>query len=85
MSVLRKFLAIVVDDPVRRRRAGARRHHHRSPRPPELHRRPDPEYHEKGIGDGAAVDLTIVRPAAAAPPSRLEQVVGIAPPRFARA
>jgi hypothetical protein len=30
--------------------------------------------HEKGIGDGAAGDLTIVRPAAAAPPSRPEQV-----------
>jgi len=26
------------------------------------------------IGDGADVDLTIVRPAAAAPPRRLEQV-----------
>jgi hypothetical protein len=28
----------------------------------------------KRTGDGAAVDLTIVRPAAAAPPRRLEQV-----------
>jgi hypothetical protein len=28
--------------------------------------RPEPEYHEKGIGDGAAGDLTIVRPTAAA-------------------
>ena len=26
---------------------------------PLLHRRPEPEYHEKGTGDGAAGDLTI--------------------------
>jgi hypothetical protein len=30
--------------------------------------------HEKGIGDGAAGDLTIVRPAAAAPTKPIEQV-----------
>ena len=71
----------------------SRRHHHRSPRPPELHRRPEPEYHEKGIGDGAAGDLTSVRPAAAARPEQVEQQhhhrfglrVGIAPPSLVRA
>jgi hypothetical protein len=36
------------------------------------------------IGDGADVDLTIVRPAAAAPPRRLEQV-GLIAPRPSRA
>ncbi len=72
------ILAIVVDDPVPRcARPGAatiaaaparrsrRHHHHRSPRPPELHRRPEPESANnnplKRNGDGAAGDLTIVR------------------------
>ena len=48
------------------------RPHRRSLRSPELQRRPEPEYHQKGIG--AAGDITIVRPAAAAPPRRPEQV-----------
>ena len=39
--------------------------HHRSPRPPELHRRPDPESLKWNRRR---------RPAAAAPPSRLERV-----------
>src|SRR6202030_2461190 len=44
----------------------------RSRRPPELHRPPRTGNHEKGIGDGAAGDLTIVRPAAAASRKRAE-------------
>jgi hypothetical protein len=55
------------------------------PRPFELHRCPEPESANnnplKRTGDGAAGDLTIVRPAAAAP----AQAVGsIAPPSLAR-
>jgi hypothetical protein len=42
-----------------------RSRHHRSPRPPELHRRPDPESLKWNRRR---------RPAAAAPPSRLERV-----------
>ncbi len=59
------------DDPVAepRRSPAPRRPHDRSPRTPELHRSPETRFL-----DGAAVDLTIVRPAAAAPPRRLEQV-----------
>jgi hypothetical protein len=41
----------------------------RTSRPP-----PRTGNHEKGIGDGAAGDLTIVRPAAAAPTKPIEQV-----------
>jgi class 3 adenylate cyclase len=59
----------------RKRRQSRRHHHHRSPRPPELHRRPEPESANNNPlkRNGAAVDLTIVRPAAAAPPRRPEQ------------
>src|SRR5665811_668859 len=59
------------DDPVAPPRP-QQRPHRRSLRSPELQRRPEPEYHQKGIG--AAGDITIVRPAAAAPPRRPEQV-----------
>ena len=82
-SVLRN-LPIVVDDPVGR---APRRHHRRRP-PGEANviiiiGRPDrpssivaPNRNNplKRNGDGAAGDLTIVRPAAAAPPRRPEQV-----------
>jgi hypothetical protein len=67
------FPEVAIDEMPEMRRS--RHHHHRrSRRSPELHRRPEPNFHEKGIGDGAAGDLTIVRPAAAAPPRRPEQV-----------
>jgi len=58
----------VVDDPVARCARPPAPHHHLV--------RPEPEYHEKGIGDGAAGDLTIEswRPAAAAPARPIEQV-----------
>jgi hypothetical protein len=51
--------ALTAAAPTRRSR------HHRSPRPPELHRRPDPESLKWNRRR---------RPAAAAPPSRLERV-----------
>jgi hypothetical protein len=77
MSVLEN-LPSLIDRPRRSRRTTpsrrGRHHHRRSRRPPELHRPPRTGNHEKGIGDGAAGDLTIVRPAAAAPPRRPEQV-----------
>ena len=52
------------------------RHHRRRP-PLEHHRRPESIANNnplKRSGDGAAGDLTIARPAAAAPPRRPEQV-----------
>jgi hypothetical protein len=77
MSVLEN-LPSLIDRPRRSRRTTpsrrGRHHHRRSRRPPELHRPPRTGNHKKGIGDGAAGDLTIVRPAAAAPPRRPEQV-----------
>jgi hypothetical protein len=74
MSVLRNFAIDCRLPPSSLRSPAAAptrqsRRHHRSPRPPELHRRPEPEITKTEIG--AAGDLTIVRPAAAA---RLEQV-----------
>jgi len=56
---------------LRGRRPQQQHHHQRSPQTPELHRSPETRFL-----DAAAVDLTIVRPAAAAPPRRLEQVAG---------
>jgi hypothetical protein len=57
--------------------------HRRSLRSPELHRRPEPEYRQNRIG--AAGDLTIVRPAAAARPEQVEMrragFLGHHPPR----
>jgi hypothetical protein len=58
-----------------------------------VHRRPDPRapssprsgFCEKEIGDGAAIDFTIVRPPAAAPPRRPEPVELIARARPSRA
>jgi hypothetical protein len=81
LSVLQIFRS-VVDDPVADccPAAPARRPHHHHhlvrPRSPELHRSPEPESANnnplKRNGDGAAGDLTIVRPAVAAPPRRPE-------------
>jgi hypothetical protein len=51
---------------------------------PELHRRPESANNNPLKRNGAASDLTIVRPAAAAPPRRLNQIERIsllAPPR----
>src|SRR5580704_7901908 len=87
MSVLEN-LPSLIDRPRRSRRTTpsrrGRHHHRRSRRPPELHRPPRTGNHKKGIGDGAAGDLTIVRRAAAAPPRRPEPVEPVgrpAPPR----
>ena len=92
VSVLQN-LAIVVDDRLARcaRRAAdltfapprpgeARHQRHRRSRPdrPSSIVAPIRILLKRKIGDGAAVDLTIVRPAAAAPPRRLAQVELIA-------
>jgi hypothetical protein len=97
MSVLEN-LPSLIDRPRSSRRAVAtaptrrsRHHHHRrSRRSPELQRRPDPEYHENEIGDGAAGDRTIEsfgqQPLhRRGGPSRSSRSVGIAPPSLARA
>jgi hypothetical protein len=52
---------------------------------PELHRRPESANNNPLKRNGAAGDLTIVRPAAAAPPRRPEQVGRRRPPNLARA
>jgi len=71
-----------------------RRHHRRRPdpakpmsssvAPPELHRRPESANNNPLKGNGAA-DLTIVRPAASAPPRRPELVGRHRPPNLSRA
>ena len=68
--------ALAADLTVAPPRPGEARHqrYRRSPRPPELHRRPDPDSAKRNIDHGAAVDLTIVRPQAAAPPRRRMRV-----------
>jgi hypothetical protein len=73
LSVLQIFRS-VVDDPVadRCQAPPAQRPHHHPDRPSSIVA-PN-RFHQNENLDGAAVDLTIVRPAAAAPPSRLEQV-----------
>ena len=81
MSVLAEF-AIVVDDPVGRAVAHRRRPGEadiiivgRADRPSSIVRPESANNNPlKRTGDGAAGDLTIVRPAAAAPPRRPEQV-----------
>jgi hypothetical protein len=83
------------DNPPDRAVSRLRRHHRRRPdpakpmsssvAPPELHRRPESANNNPLKRTGAAGDLTIVRPAAAAPPRRPEQVGRHRPPNLARA